>query len=103
MCWATVLVDLVPYGAPGAKGTVNKQDLTGDLKLWFIQMREGIYTGYCQGLPQTDTTPMVHSEVAASSQIHKQIIKHEHGQHPKIDKHSGLQYTPWWVKPNLRT
>ena len=43
--WVTVLVDLVPERAPGAKGTANKQDLAERLKLCFIQMRAGIYTG----------------------------------------------------------
>ena len=48
---ATVLVYLVPWGTPGAKGTMNKQDLAERLKLRFIYMRTGIHAGYDQGLP----------------------------------------------------
>ena len=47
-------------------GATNKQDLTERLKLQFIQMRAGIYTGWHQGLPQAGMTPFVHSEVVAS-------------------------------------
>ena len=43
MHWDAVLVNLFPYGAPGAKGTANKQDLAERLKLWFIKMRASIY------------------------------------------------------------
>ena len=49
---------------------MNKQDLAERLKLWFIQMRAGIYTGYHQDLPQTSMTPMVQSEVAGSRLAH---------------------------------
>ena len=60
---ATVLVDLV-------LDTANKQGLAERLKLWFIQIRAGIYTGYHQGLPQTGTTPMVHFGVVAGRLTH---------------------------------
>ena len=43
--WSTGLVNLVPWGTPAAKGAANKQDLAERLKLWFVRMRTGIYTG----------------------------------------------------------
>ena len=67
MHWAIVLVYLVPQGAPRAKFTANKQDMAERLKLWFIQMRTGVYTGKSQGLPQTGPAPLVHIEVAAGT------------------------------------
>ena len=46
---------------------MNQQDLAERLKLWFIQMKAGVYTRRGQGLPQAGPTPLVHIEVVAGA------------------------------------
>ena len=46
---------------------MNKQDLAKRLKLWFIQMRAGVYTGWYQGLPQAGPAPLLHIGVTAGT------------------------------------
>ena len=43
------------------------------LKLWFIQMRGGVYTGGGQGQPQAGPAPLVHIEDAAYTLTFTQV------------------------------
>ena len=83
---------------------MNKQDLAERLKLWFIQMRAGVYIGRSRGLPQASPARLVHIEVAAGilafTQDHMDYITQQlnayitevHQLHPEMNKHLGLQY-----------
>ena len=51
MCWAAILVYLVPKGTSGVKDALNKQDLAKILKVRFIHMMMSIHALYEQGLP----------------------------------------------------
>ena len=102
----------------GFKSAVNKQDLAERLKLWFIQMRAFVYTGWYQGLPQVGPAPLVHIEVVAGTQtltLHSEVhadtdtvyttiyilyTDYYAGYiHPEMNKHLGLQYALGGLSP----
>ena len=59
-----------------SQGATNKQDLAERLKLWFIQMRAGVYAGWYQGLSQAGSASLVHIDVVASTQritLHSEV------------------------------
>ena len=63
---------------------MNNQSLAERLKLWFIQMKVGVYTGWYQGLPQAGAAPVVHIEVVAGAQTitpHSEVHADRHSLH----------------------
>ena len=88
---------------------MNRQDLAERLKLWFIQMKAGVYTRRGQGLPPAGPTPLVHIEVVTgiltftqdyldyitSGGIHTSHLR----RHPEMNKHLGSQYVASGLGP----